>query len=120
MKAGEDGAPAEALLDTSALIEVLDKERLDPLPAQPYLSTNRHDRHKKDRRFHKERMEEALIAFPITDDVAEMAADIFAQLKKTGAAVSENDIYIAATAVAHGLPLLIKDKDWIPRRPAST
>ncbi|MCU7786820.1 hypothetical protein ODS41_02600 [Pyrobaculum sp. 3827-6] len=32
------GITAEALLDTSVLIEVLDRERLELLPDQPYLS----------------------------------------------------------------------------------
>jgi predicted nucleic acid-binding protein len=49
----------------------------------------------------------------MANEVVEAAAEIFAQLKKRGTAVSENDIYIAATALAHGLPLLTKDRDYL-------
>ncbi|MGB9704500.1 MAG: PIN domain-containing protein [Pyrobaculum sp.] len=59
------------------------------------------------------RLEEAFTVLPVTNEVVEVAADVFAQLKKRGTAVSENDIYIAATAIAHGLPLLTRDRDYL-------
>ncbi len=109
------GVPAEALLDTSALIEVLDRKRLELMPDQPHLSESVYEyvRYKRERRFYKMRLEEAFTVLPITNEVVEVAADVFAQLKKRGTAVSENDIYIAATATAHGLPLLTRDRDYL-------
>ena len=49
---------------------------------------------------------------PITPDVAEEYARIFAALRKAGHPISSNDIWIAATAVARDLVLVTSDQDF--------
>lgn len=44
-----------------------------------------------------------LRAIPITEPVARVHADIWAQLAKRGQVIGAHDLWIAATAIAHGL-----------------
>jgi tRNA(fMet)-specific endonuclease VapC len=44
-----------------------------------------------------------LQAIPITEPVARVHADIWAQLAKRGQVIGAHDLWIAATAIAHGL-----------------
>ena len=44
-----------------------------------------------------------LQAIPITEPVARVHADIWAQLAKRGQIIGAHDLWIAATAIAHGL-----------------
>jgi predicted nucleic acid-binding protein len=46
-----------------------------------------------------------LQAIPITEPVARVHADVWAQLAKRGQAIGAHDLWIAATAIAHGLSL---------------
>jgi tRNA(fMet)-specific endonuclease VapC len=46
-----------------------------------------------------------LQAIPITEPVARIHADVWAQLARHGHAVGAHDLWIAATAIAHGLAL---------------
>ncbi|HEV3261673.1 MAG TPA: type II toxin-antitoxin system VapC family toxin [Gemmataceae bacterium] len=41
----------------------------------------------------------------ITDDIVVLAADLWAALRQKGQLIGDNDLFIAATAVHHGLPL---------------
>ncbi len=49
---------------------------------------------------------------PIDDETAERWAMITASLKKAGTPMASNDIWIAATAMQHGLPILTADTDF--------
>ena len=46
-----------------------------------------------------------LQAIPISEPVARVHADIWAQLAKRGQAIGAHDLWIAATAIAHGFAL---------------
>lgn len=48
----------------------------------------------------------------IDDETAERWAIIAAFLKKNGTPVASNDIWIAASAMQHGLPILTSDRDF--------
>jgi predicted nucleic acid-binding protein len=49
---------------------------------------------------------------PIDDETADRWAIIAAFLKKAGSPVASNDIWIAAGAMQHGLPILTSDRDF--------
>lgn len=49
---------------------------------------------------------------PIDEDTAEFYSVILNQLRKAGRPIPTNDLWIAATALQHGLPLLTKDKHF--------
>ena len=49
---------------------------------------------------------------PITSEVAEEFARIFAELRRKGRPIETNDIWIAATARAHDLILATSDPDF--------
>jgi len=46
---------------------------------------------------------------PITREIAEVYSNIRLTLKQKGKPIPENDIWIAATCIAHELPLMTKD-----------
>lgn len=48
----------------------------------------------------------------IDDETADRWAIIAAFLKKAGTPVASNDIWIAASAMQHGLPILTSDRDF--------
>jgi len=59
------------------------------------------------------RLVEALEPLPIDDKVAEAWARLVAQLKAAGRKkVPVNDIWIAATAIARGIPVATQDDDY--------
>jgi tRNA(fMet)-specific endonuclease VapC len=45
------------------------------------------------------------IILPLSEDVIQKAADVWASLKQAGTLIGDNDIFIAATALHHGLAL---------------
>jgi len=49
---------------------------------------------------------------PLTDDVARLASHLAAQQRHGGRPVKWPDIYIAATALINGLPLMTHDRDF--------
>ena len=49
---------------------------------------------------------------PITSEVAEQYADIFATLRRSGRPIGTNDIWIAAIARAHNLTLVSNDNHF--------
>ncbi len=109
------GQGKKVLIDTSILIEALDKEKVEILPEEPYISVitvYEYIRYKKDRRFFKKMLEEAFNVVGIDNEVLLKAAEMFSILKEKGMAVSENDVYIAATAIVHGFELWSKDRDF--------
>lgn len=105
------------LLDTSILIEILDREKyLELIQAEEvYLSVisiYEYIRYKKDKKFYKTKLEQAFTVLQLDNNILEKAAEIFTKLKEKGTPVSENDIYIAATALAYDLELYTKDTDY--------
>src|SRR5580765_8233827 len=57
------------------------------------------------RRAFVEHLLAGLQAIPITEPVARVHADVWAQLAKRGQVIGAHDLWIAATAIAHGLSL---------------
>jgi predicted nucleic acid-binding protein len=70
-------------------------------------------RYKKKTLENKLLLENSFDIMPITNPVLLKAAEIFVKLKENGKKVSENDIYIASTALANDLMLYTKDKDFL-------
>ena len=51
--------------------------------------------------------------FPIAENTAKYYASIYANLRKKGAPIPTNDMWIAATALEHGLMLCSYDKHFV-------
>jgi len=123
---------AQALLDTDTLSEVI-KGR-DPLVAQraqKYLQTHKRftffiiTRYEILRglkakealqqiTFFEERCRESRI-LPLTDTVVVQAAEIYADLYRSGRLISDADILIAATALTHDLTLVTENTGHFER-----
>lgn len=58
-----------------------------------------------------------LRAIPITDQVARVHADIWAQLAEAGNVIGAHDLWIAATAIAHGLTVATRNQTDFQRVP---
>src|ERR1700722_8148171 len=58
-----------------------------------------------------------LQAIPITEPVARIHADIWAGLADRGAPVGAHDLWIAATAIAHGLAVATRNNTYFERIP---
>ena len=54
----------------------------------------------------------ALDPLPVDDDVADAWAELRAALREAGMRMPANDAWIAATAIAHRLPLATQDSDY--------
>ena len=55
--------------------------------------------------------------YPLTDDIAVQASDIYAYLHKQGLLISDADILIAATALVHNLTLITGNIEHFSRIP---
>jgi tRNA(fMet)-specific endonuclease VapC len=58
-----------------------------------------------------------LRAIPITEPVARVHADIWAQLAEDGKVIGAHDLWIAATAIAHGLAVATRNRGEFQRVP---
>ncbi len=58
-----------------------------------------------------------LRAIPITDPVARVHADVWAQLAEDGNVIGAHDLWIAATAIAHGLSVATRNRADFDRVP---
>lgn len=58
-----------------------------------------------------------LSPLPITTAIARMHAEIWAQLEQAGGSVGAHDLWIAATALAHGFPVVTANEDEFGRVP---
>jgi tRNA(fMet)-specific endonuclease VapC len=110
---------ATRLIDTSVLIEIergaLPVERFadeDSAISVITVSELLHGVHHADgearrvrRRAVVERLLGAIEQIPITSEVARLHAGIWAELQGAGAIIDAHDLWIAATALAHGLEL---------------
>jgi predicted nucleic acid-binding protein len=54
----------------------------------------------------------------ISDDVADLYAEVDVFLRRAGKSIEQNDMWIAATAIASGAHLLTTDRDFDPLYPA--
>jgi len=52
---------------------------------------------------------------PISDEIVVKAADLYAELRARGALISDADLFIAATAMQHGLTLVTNNLDHFRR-----
>ncbi len=59
-----------------------------------------------------------MVIMRISDEVLRLYAQLDTYLVRAGKAVEQNDIWIAATAIASGAHLLTTDKDFDPLCPA--
>ena len=107
----------ESVLDTTVLIEAIDHGRhLDLLQNEnsiSVVSVYEFIRYKKKMLENKLLLENSFDVLPLTNPVLLKAAEIFVRLKERGLKVSENDIYIASTALAANMRLYTRDKDFL-------
>lgn len=68
----------------------------------------------RDRRLRTFELAGRIAAFPVDERVADSWAQMRAYLAASGRRVNVNDAWIAATAVAHRLPLITQDADFEP------
>jgi predicted nucleic acid-binding protein len=54
----------------------------------------------------------ALDPFPVDDRVADAWAELRVAMRGSGRKLTTNDSWIAATAIAHDLPLVTQDRDY--------
>ena len=105
------------LLDTSVLIGIFDygkgKDLLRNECAISIVSVYEYMRYKDKAKETMELLENAFDIIPLDDIVILSASNIFKKLKEKGTMVNENDIYIAASAIAYGLRLYTKDSDFL-------
>ena len=105
------------LLDTSVLIGIFDygkgKDLLRNECAISIVSVYEYMRYKDKAEETMELLENAFDIIPLDDIVILSASNIFKKLKEKGTMVNENDIYIAASAIAYGLTLYTKDSDFL-------
>ena len=105
------------VLDTTILIDAIDHGRhlevLDGDNSISLISIYEFIRHKKKMLENKLLLENSFDVLPLTNPVLLKAAEMFVKLKENGATVSENDIYIASSALVNGLRLYTKDGDFL-------
>ena len=58
-----------------------------------------------------ERLRQRIAILPFTFEVAEVWAELFAELRRTGAMIPANDLCVISTAVFHGHQILISSRD---------
>lgn len=63
------------------------------------------------------RLLNAMEAVPITDAVARVHARIWAILQRAGTPIAPHDLWIAATALSHGIPLMTANVRHFERVP---
>lgn len=106
----------KVLLDTSILIDIFDKNGdRQILESECYisvLSIYEYIRYKKNPEEQKLLLEGAFETINFSNPIILKASEIFVKLRKTGKAVNENDVYIAASAMANNIRLFTMDKDF--------
>ncbi len=106
----------KSILDTTMLIDAIDYGRHSELlndNSISVISIYEFIRYKKKPLENKLLLENSFDIMPINNPVLLKAAEIFVRLKENGLKVGENDIYIAATAMANELRLYTKDRDFL-------
>jgi predicted nucleic acid-binding protein len=104
------------ILDTSALIDIFDKGNniglLENDCQISVVSIYEYVRYKKLKEETKISLENAFDTFNLSNPIILIASEIFDTLRTNGITVNENDVYIAATAMANKSILCTKDKDF--------
>ena len=104
------------LLDTSIIIDIFDREGdRDLLGNECHLSVisiYEYIRHKRNQQEQKLLLEGAFDIINFSNPILLKASEIFGKLKKAGKLVNENDVYIAATAIANKLAFYTLDGDF--------
>lgn len=104
------------LLDTSVLIDLLDKGKGAWLLEEDchlcIISIYEYIRYKHNAEEQKLLLEGAFEIVNFSNPIILKASEIFVRLKKAGKPISENDVYIAASAIANKLKLYTKDTDF--------
>lgn len=73
--------------------------------------------HRTRRRAFVEHLLAGFDPIPITESVARVHAEVWAGLAARGAVIGAHDLWIAATALAHGLGIATRDADAFGRVP---
>ncbi len=106
----------KVLLDTSILIDIFDRDGDSQiLESECYISVvsiYEYIRYKRNSEEQKLLLEGAFETINFSNPIILKASEIFVKLKKTGKAVNENDVYIAASAMVNKLKLFTKDADF--------
>ena len=104
------------LLDTSIIIDIFDKDGdrslLESECHLSVISIYEYIRYKRNAEEQKLLLEGAFDIVNFTNHIILKASEIFMKLKKTGKLINENDVYIAASAIANELKLYTKDSDF--------
>lgn len=105
--AAESGRPlrAEAMPETAAVSVVTKAELRAGVLAADDIAT-------RDRRLGTLEAVARIVALPVDDDVARAWAQMRAYLAASGSRCNANDVWIAATAAAHEMPVITQDADF--------
>jgi tRNA(fMet)-specific endonuclease VapC len=76
-----------------------------------------HDGTRSRRRAFVEHLLAELQAIPITEPVARVHAEVWAQLAERGSLIGAHDLWIAATAISHGLGVATRNRSHFERVP---
>jgi len=63
------------------------------------------------RRERLDRLRDHVPILPFTAEIAELWAELFANLQRAGTPIPSNDLCVASTAIAHGHSILVSSKD---------
>ena len=106
----------KVLLDTSIIIDILDKDGDRSLLENEchlcIISIYEYIRYKRNPEAQKLLLEGSFDIINFTNPVILKASEIFVKLKKEGTLINENDIYIAASAIANKLKVYTMDGDF--------
>jgi tRNA(fMet)-specific endonuclease VapC len=106
----------KVILDTSALIEIFDRNKNTELLQNEcqisVISLYEYIRYKKFRAEAKKLLEDAFDTFNLSNPIILIASEIFSKLRTNDVVVNENDVYIAATAMANNAALYTCDMDF--------
>jgi tRNA(fMet)-specific endonuclease VapC len=113
----------KAILDTNAVIQILNgklspptlgfEEILVPMivVGELFFGVHKSARIEENRR-RLLRFLELLSVIPVDIEVSEQYGQVKTQLRKIGKPIPENDMWIAATALRHHLPLVANDRHF--------
>lgn len=105
--ATESGRPlrVEAMPDTTAISVVTKAELRVGIFAAEDVET-------RDRRLATLELANRIVALPVDETVSRAWAQMRAYIRASGRKVQINDMWIAATAAAHEIPVLAQDRDF--------
>lgn len=104
------------LLDTSIIIDIFDKNGdrslLENECHLSVISIYEYIRYKRNAEEQKLLLEGAFDTINFSNPIILKASEIFVKLRKAGTLINENDVYIAASAIANRLKLYTMDGDF--------